>query len=164
MRSHVWKVLLNITDLDCFTDLSQWYMPVALWPTALRGWECRKSCSKWTEPSALLSKIYWGSYLIQHGQTCSIWPYHYSDVIVSTVASQITSLTIVYTTVYSGADQRKHQSSASLALVRGIHRWPVISPHKGPVTREIVHLMTSSWLREKQTCSLLSLSNYGYNG
>ena len=53
---------------------------------------------------------------------------------MSTTASQITSLTIVYSTLYSGADQRKHQSSASLALVRGNHRWPVNSPHKGPVT------------------------------
>ena len=42
--------------------------------------------------------------------------------------------TIVYSTVYSGADQRKHQSSASLAFVREIHRWLVNSPHKGPVT------------------------------
>ena len=40
-------------------------------------------------------------------------------------------------TVCSGADQRKHQSSASLAFVRGIHRWPVNSPHKGPVTRKM---------------------------
>ena len=39
------------------------------------------------------------------------------------MASQITSLTIVYSAVYSDADQRKHQSSASLAFVRGIHRW-----------------------------------------
>ena len=53
------------------------------------------------------------------------------------MASQITSLTIVYSTVYSGADQRKHQSSAPLALVRGIHRSPVNSPHKGPVTRKM---------------------------
>ena len=51
------------------------------------------------------------------------------------MASQITSLTIVYPTVYSGADRRT-QSSASLTFVRGIHRWPVISPHKGPVTRK----------------------------
>ena len=50
--------------------------------------------------------------------------YHYSDVIMGAMASQITSLTIVYWTVYSEADQRKHQSSASLAFVRGIHRWP----------------------------------------
>ena len=55
---------------------------------------------------------------------------------MSTIASQITSLTIVYSTVYSGLDQRKHQSSASLAFVRGIHRWPVNSPHKGPVRRK----------------------------
>ena len=58
---------------------------------------------------------------------------------------QITSLTIVYSTVYSGADHRKHQSSASLAFVRGIHRWPVNSTHKRPVTRKMFHLMTSSW-------------------
>ena len=63
---------------------------------------------------------------------------HYNDVIMGAMASQITSLTIVYSTVYSGADQRKHQSSASLAFVRGIHRWPVNSPHKRPVTRENV--------------------------
>ena len=63
--------------------------------------------------------------------------YHYIDVITTTIASQITSLTIVYSTVYSDADQGKHQSSASLAFVRGIHRWPVNSPHKGPVTRKM---------------------------
>ena len=53
------------------------------------------------------------------------------------MTSQIFSLTIVYATVYSGADQRKHQSSASLAFVRGIHRGLANSPHKGPVTREM---------------------------
>ena len=53
------------------------------------------------------------------------------------IASQITSLTIAYSTVYSDADQRKHQSSASLAFVRGLHRGPVNSPHKWPVTRKM---------------------------
>ena len=62
---------------------------------------------------------------------------HFGDVKMSAMASQITSLTIVYSTVYSGADQRKHQSSASLAFLRGIHRWPVNSPHKGPVARKM---------------------------
>ena len=62
---------------------------------------------------------------------------HYDDVIMGTIASQITSLTIVYSTVYSGADQSKHQSSASLAFVWGIHRGPVNSPHKWPVTRKL---------------------------
>ena len=52
------------------------------------------------------------------------WQYliHYDDVIMTTMASQITSLTVVYSIVYSGVDQRKCQSSASLAFVRGIHR------------------------------------------
>ena len=62
---------------------------------------------------------------------------HYGDVIMSAMASQITSITSVYSNVYSGADQRKHQSSALLAFVRGIHRWSVNSPHKGPVTRKM---------------------------
>ena len=62
---------------------------------------------------------------------------HYSDVRMGAIASQITSLTIVYSTVYSDADQSKHQSSASLAFVRGIHRGPVNSPHKWPVTRKM---------------------------
>ena len=56
---------------------------------------------------------------------------------MSVIASQITSLAIVYSTVYSGADQRKHQRSASLAFVRGVHRGPVNSPHKWPVTRKM---------------------------
>ena len=62
---------------------------------------------------------------------------HYSDVIMGAMASQITNLTIIYLNVYSDADQRKHQSSASLAFVRGIHRRPVNSPHKEQVTRKL---------------------------
>ena len=53
------------------------------------------------------------------------------------MSSQITSLAIVYSAVQSGEEQRKHQSSASLAFVRGIHRGPVNSPHKWPVTRNM---------------------------
>ena len=64
------------------------------------------------------------------------WHWHCIDVIMGAMASQITSLTIVYSTVYSDPD-KKHQSSASLDFVRGIHRWPVNSPHKGPVTRNM---------------------------
>ena len=62
---------------------------------------------------------------------------HYGDVIMSLIGSQITSLTIVYSSVYSDADQWKHQSSAPLAFVWGIHRGPVNSPHKWPVTRKM---------------------------
>ena len=77
---------------------------------------------------------------------------HYSDIIMSAMASQITSLTIVYLTVYSSADRSKHQSSASLAFVWGIHQWPVNSPHKWPVTREtfpfdnVIMNLFSHWL------------------
>ena len=62
---------------------------------------------------------------------------HYRDVIMGAIASQITNLTIVYSTIYSDVDQRKHQSSSSLAFVRGIHRGPVNSPRKWPVTRKV---------------------------
>ena len=95
--------------------------------------------------------------VVQHHGHFSMWPiwahpwlpiwltsacpwarmHHYGDIIMSSIESQITSLTIVYSTVYSGTDQRKRQSSASLAFVRGIHRWPVNSLRKGPVTRKM---------------------------
>ena len=84
-------------------------------------------------------------------QVNSAWPYwwkinfnsgngllpHYNDVIMSTMTSQITGISIVYSTVCSGAHQRKHQGSASLAFVQGIYRWPVNSPHKGPVMQKM---------------------------
>ena len=72
---------------------------------------------------------------------------------MSVMASQITSLTIVYSTVYSGADHRKHQSSLSLAFVRGIHQWLVNSPHKGPVTLKMCpfdDVIMTPWI---DTCS-----------
>ena len=65
---------------------------------------------------------------------------HYNDVIMGAVASQVTSVSIVCSAVVSGADQRKHQSSASLTFVKGIHRSPVNSPHTGPVTRKMFPL------------------------
>ena len=64
-----------------------------------------------------------------------IW--HYDNIIMGAMGSQITSLTIVYSTVYSSADQSKHQSSVSLAFVWVIHLGPVNSPHKWPVTRKM---------------------------
>ena len=57
--------------------------------------------------------------------------FHYSDIIMSAMSSQTTSFTIVYLTVYSGADQRKHQNSASPTFVRGIHQLPVNSRTNG---------------------------------
>ena len=57
---------------------------------------------------------------------------HYNDVIMSAMAPQITSVNGLFR-----RRSKKHHSSASLAFVRGIHRWPVISAHKGPVTRKM---------------------------
>ena len=72
------------------------------------------------------------------------------------IASQITSLTIVYSTVYSDANQRKYQSSASLAFVRRIYRGPVNSPHKWPVTRKCFHLMTSLCHHRNKRCHVVN--------
>ena len=69
---------------------------------------------------------------------------HYNDVIMTTMAFQITSLTVVYSTAYSDADQRKHQSSASLAFVWGIHRDRWIPRTKGQLRGKCFHLMKSS--------------------
>ena len=74
---------------------------------------------------------------------------HYADVIMTTIASQITSLTVVYSTVYSDADQRKHQSSTSLAFVWGIHRDRWIPRTKGQLRGKCFHLMTSSCIRNE---------------
>ena len=64
-----------------------------------------------------------------------IRPIHYNGVIMSAMASQIIGLAIIYSIVYSRS--KKHQRSAWEAVVRGIHRWPVNSPQKGPVTRKM---------------------------
>ena len=86
---------------------------------------------------------------------------YYSDVIMGTIASQITRLTIVYSTVYSDADQRKHQSSPSLAFVRVIHRSPVNSPRKGPVTRKMFPLddVIMEYAMKQTSAKLLSVGS-----
>ena len=67
---------------------------------------------------------------------------------------------IVYSTVHSGADQRKYQSPASLAFVWGIHRWPVNSPHKWPVTRKMFPFDDVIMFRfHGPTCWLLLMSS-----
>ena len=70
---------------------------------------------------------------------------HYIDVIMTTMASQITSLMVVYSIVCSDADQRKHQSSAAPAFVWGIHRDRWIPRTNGQLRGKCFHLMTSSW-------------------
>ena len=69
---------------------------------------------------------------------------------MTTIASEVTSLTVVYSTVYSDVDQRKHQSSASLAFVWGIHQDRWIPHTKGQLRGKCFHLMTSSWYNNHQ--------------
>ena len=91
-----------------------------------------------------------------HCPNCMYLHPHFSDVIMGATASEITGVTIVNSAVCSSADHRKHQISASLAFVRGIHRSPVNSPHKGPVTRKmfpfddvIILIFTYMWHMSK---------------
>ena len=71
------------------------------------------------------------------------WACHYSDIIMSVMASQVTCVSIVCPTVCSGSDHRKHQSSASLAFASGIDRWPVDSQRASSAKNGSI-LMTSS--------------------
>ena len=89
----------------------------------IHGWSC------WKRPK--------DAFLLVSQTSLHLLMGHYNDVIMGTIMSQITSLTIVYWAVYSGANQRKHQRFTSLAFVRGIHRGPVNSLHKWPVTQKI---------------------------
>ena len=84
--------------------------------------------------------------------------YHFSDVIMSVMASLITGVSIVYSSVCSGADQRKHQSSTSLAFVRGIHRWPVYSQHKGQSNADDVSIWWRHHATNREACAHLMSS------
>ena len=89
--------------------------------------------------------------------------FHYNDVIMGAMESQIASLTIVYSTIYPGADQRKYQSSASLAFLLGIHRWPVNSPHKCPITRKIFPFDDVIVLRAIMATAVTNLTVWNFN-
>ena len=131
---HKWPVTLKMFPFDDVIMILQK-------PKRESIWRCQEAWGNW-------HVTYWfdceirSSFQISHYvivQLCAINVMykinsHYRDVITNAMVSQITSLTIVYSIVHLRADQRKHQSSASLAIVRGIHRWTVNSPHKGPVT------------------------------
>ena len=117
--------------------------------------------SKWCE----IGKIFAGYFEYHHTRetgtnmsnfVVSAIP-HYDDVRMGAIASQITSLAIVYSAFYSGVDQRKHQSSASLAFVWGIHRDRWIPRTKGQLRGKCFHFMTSS------CASILSLSGPWFN-
>ena len=99
------------------------------------------------KPSSIFEqKLYWPMWS-HYSISNKNHPAHYNDVIMNAMTSPITSLTIVYSTVLSGTDERKHHSSASLGFVRGIHRWPVNSPTKGQQCGKCFHLMSHHEIR-----------------
>ena len=125
-----WYILLHTAQMPCLEGSDQ------LW------WHLRNMVVHLAFPVGIITPEYcMGVIGLYFAGDISLWNHlywiHYNDFIMSAMASQINSLTIVYSTVYSGVDQRKHQSSASLAFVRGIHWWPVNSPHEGPITRKM---------------------------
>ena len=115
------------------------------WIPHIKASDAELWCFLWFAPKKGLSKQSWGWWfetpsrpLWRHSneqclRECLSNVTHCSDLIKSVIASQITGVSIVCTTVCSSADQTKHQSSTSLAFVRG----PVNSRHKGPVTRKV---------------------------
>ena len=138
---------LKIMFLLCFVLLWFLYLPISFRVISLalgQSWDCPnasevtlKDVGKKLTDSDSKAPIF-----SIYSSPLYIFSYHYSDVMRSMMVSQITSLMIVYSTVYSGADQRKHQNSASLAFVW----W--IPCTKGQLCRKCFHLMNSScWTR-----------------
>ena len=138
MKIHYASMLLLRTPLSGFVDFSIPIPPLCYMIIALCVMPCVFRWQTWILKWFLCNSNNFVQASICERMVCRMYQFHhYNDVIMSAMASQITSLTIVYSTAYSGAGQREHQSSASLAFVRGIHRPRVNSPHKWPVTRKM---------------------------
>ena len=135
-----------LTHINAFCIKGRWVFDFNLLGQELTGIRLINVCS-WSCPCFIYirSKGYHLTAMFEH--------YYYIAMIMTTMASQITSLTVVYSIVYSGTDQRKHQSSASLAFAWGFHRDRWIPSTKGQLRGKCFHLMTSScslaWLRKR---------------
>ena len=145
---HLYRQLcLIISSLTCSALgclMNMWtYRPPARWAHGLLWWPRTAIINV---VSCLVKRLSLFLYCLSEIKfTTTTWRHayqtrvrHYNDTTMSTMASQITRFLIAYSTVFSCGGQRKHQSSASLAFVRGNHRWQVNSPQKGPVTRKMV--------------------------
>ena len=131
-----------------FNHISMIY--ILIFPVELPSGECNRTpmFGKWT----LAQVIAW-CYQTQN--------YNYRDVIMSMIASQITGIMIVNSTICLGSDERKHQSSASLAFVRGIPRWLVNSPHKGPGMRKMFPFddVIMTWINADRSLIAYGITN-----
>ena len=143
--SHCWDYLLSWYPFIDFKSLQ------LIWRLGTRRWIQQIPGLQWVAMTWLNECLHQVLSTTGRTQVYHRGVHHYSDVMMDMMASQITSLVIVYSTVYSDADQRKHQRFASLAFVRWIHRGPVNSPHKWPVTRKMFPfdyvIMHRTWCR-----------------
>ena len=141
---YIINVYFHCMYSQCILDNTRVYLyRVFLYKVHPNKYSYSSLCNICSDISTYALVVEWGiecfmvGYQRSTGTAVHGWKCHCNDVIISTTATLITSLTIVYSILYLTADQRKHQSSVSLAFVRGIHRRPVNSPHKGPVTRKM---------------------------
>ena len=146
MRTHT-HLPIRLATLVCIGSVDLY-----LWRLRNVSYSLTVTCNK---QSFIFVRTHWQPPLQLIYCKCDVR--HYNDVTMGSMASQITSLTIVYSAVYSGTEHRKHQSSASLAIVRGIHRGPVNSPHKWPVTRKMLPFDDVIMYRQKWSDALLHL-------
>ena len=112
----------------------------------LAFWIMPPFCSYWTYSVRVVGSMFSSrdqqcemyiimGFMKRYNHCLFCWNVHYSGMIMSAMTSQIIGVSIVWLTICPDAD-KKHQSSVSLAFVRGIHRWPANSPYKWPVTRK----------------------------
>ena len=118
-------IVNNLWQLNTIDIYQQWQ----------QAWELLRHTDR--SVSSWLLKMSWCQIGVRPSTTTMLNIQHYNEVIMVAIASQLTSLAIVFSTVYLDLDQRKHQSSASLAFVQGIHWRPVNPPNKWPVTRKM---------------------------
>ena len=146
-RGYYMDIILNYPNVSdtTLTDMGKWI-----------AW-IQQELFEQNEGSRTKPYAYFLHYSLQQGNVHCQETY-YNDVIMGVIASQITSLTSVYSTIYSGVDQRKHQSSALLAFVRGIHRGPVNFPHNWPVTRKMFSF--DDVIMRKDTLKPLKVVNF----
>ena len=116
-----WNVWFLLWCLSSFLPLYWCYFIVCLWSYAGVWYFYECICFYLTVSESDIIKLFNQSLNVIHKIT-KLFFIHCSDVIMSMMASQITSVSNLRSNICSGADQRKHQSSTSLAFVRGIYR------------------------------------------
>ena len=160
MSRKLWRrffCLINVLwvlcwSMQCICQCYSWWMFHWHWSNCkIAPVQVKKSGRIWVTST---------SHTVSNSMWICLGVIHYNDVIMNAMASKITDISVVYSDVH----QRKHQSSASLAFVRGFHRCPVNSPHKGPVTRKIVSIWWHHHVACRDDIALLTLKRRETHG